>query len=79
MKKINEKKVRDILKYIEDKDSFIIELVSAINKSISRNDSTFIQECIGEWEASSELNSIPGFSKKVRNRFNSLMRAGLIK
>ncbi len=79
MKKVNKKRVKEILRNIEDKDSFVIELVSAVNKSISRNDSRFVQECIDEWEASAELSRIPRFSKKVRNRFNSLVRAGLIK
>lgn len=79
MVRVNENKVKEILKGIEDKDSFTIELVSAVNKSISKGDSTFVEECIDEWEASVELNRIPHFSKKVRNRFNSLVKAGLVK
>jgi hypothetical protein len=79
MKKIDKKRVKEILKDINDKDSFTIELISAVNKSISRNDPKLVRECLDEWEASAELNRIPGFSKKVRIRFNSLVKAGLIK
>ena len=79
MKKIDKKRVKEILKDINDKDSFTIELISAVNKSVSRNDPKFVRECLDEWEASAELNRIPGFSKKVRTRFNSLVKAGLIK
>lgn len=79
MKKINKKQAKEILKNIIDKDSFTIELISAVNKSISRNDSKFVTKCLDEWEASAELNRIQGFSKKVRNRFSSLVKAGLIK
>lgn len=78
MKKINKKRVKEILKDINDKDSFTIELISAVNKSISRNDPKFVRECLDAWEASAELNRIKGFSKKVCNRFNSLVKAGLI-
>lgn len=79
MVKINKKRAKQILKYIVDKDSFTIELISAVNKSIDRNDPQFVNKCLDEWEASAELNSIPGFAEKVCNRFNSLVKAGLIK
>lgn len=79
MIKINKKRAEEILKNINDKDSFIIELISAVNKSISRNNLKFIKECLDEWEASAELNRIPRLSKKVWNRFSSLSKAGLIK
>ena len=79
MKKISKKRTEEILKNINDKEAFTIELISAVNKSISRNNSKFVKKCLDEWEASAELNRIQGFSKKVRNRFNSLVKAGLIK
>jgi hypothetical protein len=79
MVKINKKRAKEILKNINNKDSFTIELISAVNKSIGRNDPRFVNKCLDEWEASAELNSIPGFAKKVRNRFDSLVKAGLIK
>lgn len=79
MVRINKKKVQEILKNIEDKDLFTVELVSAVNKSISRNDPRFVQECINEWEASAELNQLPGLSKKVCYRFKRLVKAGLVK
>lgn len=79
MKKINKKQAKEILKNIIDKDSFTIELISAVNKSITRNDSKFVKKCLDEWEASAELNRIPQCSKRVWSRFNSLVKAGLIK
>jgi hypothetical protein len=74
----NKKRVAQILKYIEDKDTFILELISAVNKATSDNDPRTVEKCLDEWEASAELNSIPGFSKKVWSSFNSLVKAGLI-
>jgi len=79
MKKINKKQAEEILKNIKNKECFTLELISAVNKSISKNDSKFVKECLDDWEASAELNRIPGFPKKVCNRFNSLVKAGLIK
>jgi 3-methyladenine DNA glycosylase AlkC len=79
MVRINKKKVQEILKNIKDKDSFTVELISAVNKSISRDDPKFVQKCINQWEASAELNQIPGLSKKVCQRFNCLVKAGLVK
>ena len=72
--KIDEERIREILRFIEDKDSFIVELVSAINEA--SNDA--IEACLEEWEASAELNSIPGFAEKVRKRFDSLVKSGII-
>ena len=77
-KRIDQKQVAEILKFIEDKDAFVIDLISAINESISKDDPDIIKHCLDEWEASAELNSIPGFSAKVRKRFNSLVKAGII-
>ena len=79
MIKVNKKKVVEILKNIKDKDSFTLDLVTALNKSISTNNPGFVRQCLDEWEASAELNRIPGLSRNVRNRFNSLVRAGLVK
>lgn len=79
MIKVNKKKVGEILKNIKDKDSFTLELVTALNKSISTNNPGFVRQCLNEWEASAELNQIPGLTRNVRNRFNSLVKVGLAK
>jgi len=76
--KIDSEKVAEILKYINDKDSFILELVLAINQAIEESNIDIIENCLDEWEESAELNSIGGFSDRVQRRYNLLVEAGLI-
>jgi hypothetical protein len=75
---INIDRVAEIIKYIDDKELFIIELIAAINNSLADKNLQIIEDCLREWEASAELNSIPGFSDNVQRRFKSLVKAGLI-
>jgi len=75
---INTQKVAEILKFIDDKDTFIVELIQAINKANKEDNIKYVDMCLDEWEASAELNSIPGLSGRVWKRFNSLVEAGLI-
>jgi 3-methyladenine DNA glycosylase AlkC len=75
---INPDRVAEILKYIDDKELFIKELVAAINISVVKNNRKIIEDCLDEWEASAELNSIPGFAANVKRRYKLLVKAGLI-
>lgn len=75
---INTDRVIEILKYIDDKELFVKELVVAINSSIAKNNHQIIEDCLVEWEASAELNSIPGFAANVKRRYKLLVKAGLI-
>ena len=75
---VDPQRVAEILKYIEDKESFIIELLAAINQSVAEKNPQIIEDCLEEWEASAELNSIPGFSATVKKRYKLLVKAGLI-
>lgn len=70
----------EILKYLaaEDKDLFLSELMEAIAQSKKLGNFDAIDECIEEWEATAELNSIPDFSTKVWNRYYRLKKAGII-
>jgi hypothetical protein len=75
---INVDRVAEILRYINAKELFIIELMVAINNSLAEKNPQIIEDCLQEWENSAELNSIPGFSDNVQRRFKSLVKAGLI-
>ena len=75
---VDPQKVAEILKYIEDKESFVIELLAAINQSLAEKNPQIIDDCLEEWEASAELNSIPGFTANVQRRYKLLVKAGLI-
>lgn len=75
---VDPQRVSEILKYIEGKELFVIELLDAINKSIANNNPDIIEDCLNEWEASAELNSISGFPSNVQRRYKLLVKAGLI-
>jgi len=75
---VDPQRVAEILKYIEDKDLFVTELLAAINRSVAEKNPQIIEDCLEEWEASAELNSIPGFSANVQRRYKLLVKAGLI-
>lgn len=75
---VNPERVAEILKYIEDKELFVAELLAAINRSVAEKDPQIIEDCLTEWEASAELNSIPGFAANVQKRYKLLVKAGLI-
>lgn len=77
---IDQQKIAEILKFINDndKEAFIIDLIKAINKATEENNTTPINICLDGWEATAELNSIPGLSEKVWKRYNMLVKAGLI-
>lgn len=75
---VDPKRVAEILKYIEDKELFVTELLAAINQSIAEKNPQIIEDCLEEWEASAELNSIPGFAANVQRRYKLLVKAGLI-
>jgi len=75
---VNTDRVAEILKYIEDKDQFIMELIFAINRAISEKNTHIIENCLDEWEASAELNSIQGLAANVKKRYKLLVKAGLV-
>ena len=62
----------------EDKESMLEDLLKAIE--ICRHDNSFdaIEQCLASWEATVELNSIPGVKEKVTERHTRLKRAGVI-
>jgi len=74
------KRKNDILKYLPDEDKFIFlsELLDAI--AISKKDGSFapIDACLDSWEATAELNSVPGLREKVWEKFNRLKASGSI-
>jgi hypothetical protein len=76
--RIDPHRVKGILRFVEEKDLFVSELISAINKSIEKENPELIEDCLQEWEASAELNSIPGLAERVRKRYQSLVESGLI-
>ena len=75
---VNPERVAEILRYLENKELFVTELLAAINQSVIENNPQIIEDCLEEWEASAELNSIPGFAANVQRRYRLLVKAGLI-
>jgi hypothetical protein len=74
------KRKNDILEYLseEDKAQFLSELLDAIALSKKQNSFSPIDNCMNSWEATAELNSVPGLREKVWIRFNRLKSLGLI-
>ena len=70
--------IKEMLKFIKDKDAFILDLAKAINKAYQESNPTVIEECISDWEDIAELNSIPGFSKNVALSYKALVDKGII-
>lgn len=70
----------EILKFLsdEDKELFISELISAIRKSKRKNNFEAIDKCLESWEATAELNSIPGLRESVWKKYEKLKKDGLL-
>ena len=49
----------------EDRICFLAEVLDAIDKAMSRRSLAPIVCCIEEWEATAELNAIPGLRRRV--------------
>lgn len=75
---VNVKRVLEILNFVKNKELFLEELFAAISKSTRENNQKIIENCIEEWEASAELNSIPNLASNVQKRYRLLVKAGLI-
>jgi hypothetical protein len=56
----------------------LASLLEAIQ--ISKRDKSLgaIEECLASWEATVELNKIPGLKEKVLERYERLKRSGAI-
>jgi len=74
------KRKNEILKYLHDDDKllFLSELLDAIALSKKQNSFATIDSCMEAWEATAELNSVPGLREKVWSRFENLKSRGLI-
>jgi hypothetical protein len=74
------KKQSEILKFLtdEDKVEFLEELLDAIKTARREGSLTAVNECIKSWEATAELNSIPGLRERTWQKFNKLKASGLI-
>jgi len=74
------KRKNSILKYLaeEDRAMFLSELLDAIALSKKQNSFNAIDECLNAWEATAEMNSIPGMSEKVWSKYNRLKAAGIL-
>jgi len=71
----------EILKYLEPEDQgmFLSDLLKAIRTAKRAGSFRAIDECIEAWEATAELNSIPGFRERVWAKYSKLKEAGIIK
>ena len=60
----------EILKYLstEDQREFLNELLNAVRTAKRKNSFDDINKCIELWEATAELNSIPGFQKRISKK-----------
>ena len=74
------KRKNEILKYLPDEDKllFLSELLDAIVISKKQNSFLPINECLDSWEATAELNSVPGLRESVWKRYEKLKESGLI-
>jgi hypothetical protein len=72
------KRIKFILRYIENMEDFIIDLSNAINKAHKAKHDDAIDKCLSRWEATAELLAIPGVQKNVWRSFRSLKRAGVV-
>ena len=75
-----DKTKNEILKYLSEneRESFLNDLIEAIERSKSEGNFNAINKCLEDWEDIAELNSIPGFKDRVWARFNNLKDTGLI-
>jgi len=80
-KHIDREMVRFILDNVEneDKDLFILELIEGVNKKIKTGDSTALDQCLAGWEATAEVNSIPGCREGTLESLEALRKIGVIK
>ncbi len=62
----------------KEKEIFLDELCSVIEKSRSKNDFSAVCSCMDDWEATAEINSIPGFSESIAKKMSALKKTGLI-
>lgn len=74
------KRKSEILKYLPDEDKaiFLSELLDAIAISKKQNSFSPIDKCLDSWEATAELNSVPGLKEKAWKRYEKLKESGLI-
>ncbi|MFH1941773.1 MAG: hypothetical protein ABIL68_06675 [bacterium] len=72
------KRKHEILKYLPDEDKliFLSELLEAISLSKKQGSFLSIDDCLEEWEATAELNSVPGLREKVWERYERLKTSG---
>ncbi len=75
---VDQERVRSILPFIEDKDAFILDLIEASNEANRTGDASTVEQVLDEWEACAELASIPGLVEKVKKRYHTLLKSGLI-
>ncbi len=69
-----DKMKNEILKYLSEneRESFLNDLIEAIERSKSEGNFNAINKCREDWEDIAELNSIPGLKDRVWARFNNL-------
>ena len=74
------KRKNEILKYLPDDDKllFLSELLNAIDIAKKQKSFSPIDECLSSWEATAELNSVPGLCEKVWIKYNKLKSSGSI-
>lgn len=74
------KRKNNILKYLNEEDRviFLSELLDSIALSKKQGSFAAIDECLNAWEATAEMNSIPGMSEKVWAKYNKLKAAGVL-
>jgi Ribonuclease G/E len=76
--KIEPKRIEEIMKYIEDKDEFIVDLMTALQRSLDENDVQYFDDCLDQWEDVAELASTPCVVENVWKSYRQLVDAGLI-
>lgn len=67
---------RQILASLPDGDKleFIDELLGAIEQAEAQKSHSPIQSCLDEWEATAELNMIPGLRQKVWENYRKVRK-----
>lgn len=79
MTNLDKHRIRWILEHLDEgRDHFVMDLVGLLEAALDSGDTSPIEECLDEWEAVAELDSMPGFKAKIWEGFNKLKERGIV-
>lgn len=63
----------------EDQEEYLRDISVAISGTLEENCFAIFAECFDAWEATAEMNSIPGAKEQSVKAYNQLKRTGIVK